>query len=103
MSAVVPYVPTEALGLLPRDVQAFEPRLALDGGVDGTDVLDHVMRRSVSWLRPGGWLVLELGGDQAEPTWAPGSEFLGFDAEPTSWSTRTTTPAPVRPFRWQPG
>jgi release factor glutamine methyltransferase len=79
MSAVVPYVPTEALGLLPRDVQAFEPRLALDGGVDGTDVLDDVMRRSVSWLRPGGWLVLELGGDQAEPTGRLALQ-LGFDA-----------------------
>ena len=50
----------------PRDVRAFEPRLALDGGVDGTDVLAEVVRRSPRWLRPGGWLLLELGGDQAE-------------------------------------
>jgi release factor glutamine methyltransferase len=67
MTAVVPYVPTDALRLLPRDVQAFEPRLALDGGVDGTDLLAEVVRRSVRWLRPGGWLGLELGGDQAGP------------------------------------
>lgn len=67
LTAVVPYVPTEALHLLPRDVQAFEPRLALDGGVDGTDLLVQVVRRSTRWLRPGGWLLLELGGDQAEP------------------------------------
>jgi release factor glutamine methyltransferase len=53
--------------LLPRDVQAFEPRLALDGGIDGTDLLVEVARRSAGWLRPGGWLLLELGGDQAEP------------------------------------
>ncbi|MGZ8630368.1 MAG: N5-glutamine methyltransferase family protein [Actinomycetota bacterium] len=67
LTAVVPYVPTDSLRLLPRDVQAFEPRLALDGGVDGTDLLGEVVRRSTRWLRPGGWLLLELGGDQAEP------------------------------------
>jgi release factor glutamine methyltransferase len=65
MTAVVPYVPTASLRLLPRDVQAFEPRLALDGGVEGTDVLEEVARRSTRWLAPGGWILLELGGDQA--------------------------------------
>lgn len=65
LTAVVPYVPTDELRLLPRDVRAFEPRLALDGGLDGTDLLAEVVRRSPRWLRPGGWLLLELGGDQA--------------------------------------
>jgi len=65
LTAVVPYVPTGSLGLLARDVQAFEPRMALDGGIDGTDLLEEVARRSATWLRPGGWLLLELGGDQA--------------------------------------
>ena len=67
LTAVVPYVPTGSLRLLPRDVQAFEPILALDGGVDGTDLLAEVGRRSTRWLKPGGWLLLELGGDQARP------------------------------------
>jgi release factor glutamine methyltransferase len=67
LTAVVPYVPTDSLRLLPRDVQAFEPRLALDGGADGMDLLVEVVRRSTTWLSPGGWLLLELGGDQAEP------------------------------------
>ncbi|MGH2594428.1 MAG: putative protein N(5)-glutamine methyltransferase [Actinomycetota bacterium] len=67
LTAVVPYVPTGSLRFLPRDVQASEPRLALDGGFDGTDLLVEVARRSTRWLRPGGWLLLELGGDQAEP------------------------------------
>ena len=53
MTAVVPYVPTDALRLLPRDVQAFEPRLALDGGTDGTDLLAEVVRRAPRWLRQG--------------------------------------------------
>ncbi|MDQ1394027.1 MAG: release factor glutamine methyltransferase [Acidimicrobiaceae bacterium] len=67
LTAVVPYVPTDSLRLLPRDVQAFEPRLALDGGIDGIELLTEVARRSTTWLRSGGWLLLELGGDQAEP------------------------------------
>lgn len=67
MTAVVPYVPTDALRLLPRDVVAFEPDHALDGGEGGLRMLRSVVLRSARWLRPGGWLLLELGGDQAAP------------------------------------
>jgi release factor glutamine methyltransferase len=79
MTAVVPYVPSDTIRLLPRDVQAFEPRLALDGGETGTDLLAEVATRSVGWLRPGGWLLLELGGDQANAV-GPLLDDLGFDA-----------------------
>ena len=65
LTAVVPYVPTGELHLLPRDVTAFEPRLALDGGTGGIALLERVARLSPRWLRPGGHLLLELGGDQA--------------------------------------
>jgi release factor glutamine methyltransferase len=65
--AVPPYVPTEELALLPRDVVAYEPVRALDGGATGTDLLLRIVDRSVRWLRPGGRLLLELGGDQAGP------------------------------------
>lgn len=65
MVAVVPYVPTEELAFLPRDVTAFEPRRALDGGRGGLEMLTAVVERSGRWLRRGGWLLLELGGDQA--------------------------------------
>ena len=65
MVAVVPYVPTDALAFLPRDVTAFEPRWALDGGPGGLELLAAVVARSTRWLRPGGRLLLEVGGDQA--------------------------------------
>jgi release factor glutamine methyltransferase len=65
VTAVPPYVPTDELRLLPRDVRRFEPLAALDGGPDGTEMLAEIVRRSPGWLRPGGWLLLELGGDQA--------------------------------------
>jgi release factor glutamine methyltransferase len=64
LTGVVPYVPSDALGLLARDVLAFEPRHALDGGPNGTRHLIRVADEAVSWLRPGGALLLELGGDQ---------------------------------------
>lgn len=66
MTAVVPYVPADELIFLPRDVVAFEPRRALDGGQDGMEVLSTVVERSARWLRPGGWLLVEVGGRQAE-------------------------------------
>jgi release factor glutamine methyltransferase len=65
LTAVVPYVPTEELPFLPRDVLANEPRRALDGGPCGTTVLVRVVEASARWLRPGGSVLLELGGDQA--------------------------------------
>jgi release factor glutamine methyltransferase len=65
MTAVVPYVPTEELPFLPRDVLANEPRTALDGGPRGTSVLVRAAEAAPRWLRPGGSVLLELGGDQA--------------------------------------
>jgi release factor glutamine methyltransferase len=63
---VVPYVPTLALPLLPRDTLAFESPLSYDGGSDGTEVLRRVLADSPRFLRRGGALLLELGGAQAE-------------------------------------
>ena len=65
MTAVVPYVPTEELHLLPRDVLAHEPRRALDGGPRGTTVLVQAAEAAARWLRPGGIVLLEIGGHQA--------------------------------------
>jgi release factor glutamine methyltransferase len=65
VTAVVPYVPTEELHLLPRDVLAHEPARALDGGPGGTAVLERAARAVPRWLRPGGTVLLELGGEQA--------------------------------------
>ena len=63
---VVPYVPTPALPMLPRDTFEFESELAYDGGPDGAGVLRRVVAESPSFLRLGGALLLELGGDQAD-------------------------------------
>jgi release factor glutamine methyltransferase len=62
---VVPYVPTDELRLLHRDVRTFESPLPYDGGPDGADVLRRAIAGAAARLRPGGALVLELGGEQA--------------------------------------
>jgi len=59
-------VPTNSLELLPHDTFAFESTLAYDGGFDGTDVLLRVLAEAPRFLRSGGSLLLELGGEQAE-------------------------------------
>jgi release factor glutamine methyltransferase len=64
--AVVPYVPAPELPLLQRDTFTFESTLAYDGGADGTDVLRRAVLGAPRWLRPGGTLLLELGGNQAD-------------------------------------
>ncbi|HWD54697.1 MAG TPA: methyltransferase [Acidimicrobiales bacterium] len=64
--AVVPYVPTPALHLLPHDVRTFEVATHYHGGPDGTDFLLRVIEGAPKFLRPGGALLLELGGEQAD-------------------------------------
>lgn len=66
VAAVAPYVPTGGLRLLPLDVQRYEPRFALDGGPDGLDLVRRVVAAAGRLLRPGGWLLVEVGGDQDE-------------------------------------
>ena len=65
VTGVPPYVPTPELAFLQRDTFAFETPLAYDGGPDGLDVVRRILRDGVRFLRPGGAVVLELGGDQA--------------------------------------
>jgi release factor glutamine methyltransferase len=62
---VVPYVPTPELPLLQRDTLAFESPLSYDGGADGAALLRRAANDSSRFLRRGGALLLELGGDQA--------------------------------------
>ncbi len=64
VTAVAPYVPTDQLAWLPRDVLRHEPRRALDGGPDGLAVLRPLVAEAARLLRPGGWLLVEVGGGQ---------------------------------------
>ena len=82
--AVVPYVPTPELRMLPRDTLHFEDATHYDGGPDGTDVLQRVATGAPRFLRPGGALLLELGGEQADVL-RPVLEGAGYGSVQT-WS-----------------
>jgi release factor glutamine methyltransferase len=62
-----PYVPTELIATLPEEVARFEPHLALDGGPDGMRVLRRIIAQAPRFLRPGAWLLMEIGEEQAGP------------------------------------
>ena len=83
VTAVPPYVPTPELRTLAADVRRWEPRAALDGGPDGLDTARRIVAASARLLRPGGWLVIELGGDQ-DRLLEPALEAAGF-TETAPW------------------
>jgi release factor glutamine methyltransferase len=66
--ANAPYVPTEAIGLMPPEARDHEPRVALDGGSDGLDVQRRIIASASDWLAEGGHLLIETGRAQAPIT-----------------------------------
>lgn len=56
-----PYEPTSLVDRLPPEFQA-EPRLALDGGADGMDVIRRLVAQAAPRLQPHGILAIEVGG-----------------------------------------
>ena len=65
IAANVPYVPTEAVVLMPAEARMYEPRLALDGGPDGLEVLRRAASGASEWLARGGHLLIETSRGQA--------------------------------------
>jgi release factor glutamine methyltransferase len=63
-----PYVPTEALPTMPPEARNYEPRVSLDGGVDGLDLHRRVVEEAAEWLVPGGHLLIETSEVQAPAT-----------------------------------
>ena len=55
-----PYVPTAVLAGIPREVAAYEPALALDGGADGLDMFRRLLAFCARALNPGGGFAFEL-------------------------------------------
>ena len=59
-----PYIKKRDLKYLERDVANFEPRLALDGGLDGLSEIRKVIKKSSELIKVNGKLILEIGFDQ---------------------------------------
>jgi release factor glutamine methyltransferase len=59
-----PYVASQALEGLQREVRDYEPRLALMAGDDGLSMIRRLLSESGCFLKAGGYLLIEIGFDQ---------------------------------------
>jgi release factor glutamine methyltransferase len=67
LMANVPYVPTEAIEMMPPEARDHEPRVTLDGGPDGLEVFRRLVAEAPQWLAPGGSVLVETSERQAPP------------------------------------
>lgn len=73
-----PYIPTNQIEKLDRNVRDYEPRLALDGGADGLSVMRRILAGAPERLLPSGRIFIEIAFDQAEQALALTAEFPVF-------------------------
>lgn len=68
ITANPPYIATAELATLMPDVRDHEPRLALDGGADGLDLVRRIVAEAPEHLGEGGLLAIEIGAGEAPDT-----------------------------------
>ena len=61
-----PYIPTDVIPTLEREVKDHEPHLALDGGKDGLDFYRRIANEAGKYMEKGGSLLMEVGIDEAQ-------------------------------------
>jgi release factor glutamine methyltransferase len=61
-----PYIPSEAFKALPPEVRYYEPRVALDGHENGMYFIKRIIEESEMYLKPGGWLLIEMDPNQTD-------------------------------------
>lgn len=59
-----PYISTKRLAETSADLLQHEPREAFDGGPYGISIYQRVVKEALPFLRPGGWLLFEVGAGQ---------------------------------------
>ena len=76
-----PYIPTGDMRTLQKEVK-LEPKLALDGGLDGLNIYRKLLLDGKNYLLPGGFLMMEMGIHQAEPVTKIALEMGWVELEP---------------------
>lgn len=66
ITANPPYIKSGEMATLPKDVKDFEPKIALDGGVDGLDFYRRIAEKINRYVARGGMCILEVGEGQAQ-------------------------------------
>jgi release factor glutamine methyltransferase len=77
--ANLPYVPRAEWERLPQEIKAFEPPGALLGGEDGLDLIRPLIRQAQQYVKGGGWVLLEVGDQQAPQVAALVEETGAYD------------------------
>lgn len=62
-----PYVRSDEMAELPVDVRQYEPRLALEAGPRGSEIVERLIPQAAERLVAGGWLVVEISPRLVEP------------------------------------
>ena len=62
-----PYIPHDDIAKLAPGVRDYEPHTALDGGTDGYAVFERLIAEAPAHLKPGGYLLVEIGSPQEGP------------------------------------
>lgn len=78
-----PYIPNGDIPTLPVGVRDYEPHTALDGGPDGFAVFDRIAEQARTFLKPDGYLILEIGSPQEKPARQRIEAFLEYELAPT--------------------
>jgi release factor glutamine methyltransferase len=60
-----PYIPSGDMENLQPEVRDYDPRGALDGGLDGLEIYRRLIPEALTFLTRGGWLLVEVGTGQA--------------------------------------
>jgi release factor glutamine methyltransferase len=95
-----PYIPRADIAGLDQEVREYEPILALDGGPDGFGVFDRLLAGAGAHLKPGGYLLIEIGSPQEQEARRRFQARPGFELAPT---VRDGGGRPrVLRGRWQP-
>jgi release factor glutamine methyltransferase len=74
-----PYISSSDIETLQPEVRDYDPRDALDGGLDGLDIYRRLIPEAVAGLVCGGWLLVEMGAGQADDVSRLFSSFEGYD------------------------
>jgi release factor glutamine methyltransferase len=95
-----PYIAHEDMEQLPVGVRHYEPHLALDGGPGGFAVFDRLVDRARPLLKPGGYLIVEIGSPQEAHARQRIAGYAGYELGKT---IRDGSGHPrVLVARWQP-
>lgn len=91
-----PYIPTDVIGTLQREIVEHEPRHALDGGADGLDFYRRILPEASAYLnKKRGTLFLEVGSDQVDSVSGIALE-TGRYGEPEVFNDLSGNPRAIR-------